>query len=444
MTCPERSVCWAGARLVLVASLLVLVTAIAASEPPREVEQEIARHYSNADAEVLRFLRLVAEKGGPSGLWLPENAFTGLSRKERQAKVRECVDALKGDYGRHLCDALAAAGALKDERLLPGLIKVATFARGPRQDNRPKWMAVAALGRLGAVSAVPVLIPLLDDYNRDTQVFARASLIRLTGENFGTDKAAWAAWWNSTGNEPALDEASLGLPSARVLLNEEEEAASRPEIKATSPGIGASDVAPSTAEITVTFDRDMKTDRFSWTGGPPDFPKATGKAHWVDKRTCAFPVRLEQGRFYRVGINAASHTNFQSAKGVAARPRVLCFVTKGAGAEELAALRPPQVLLLSPEDGAKNVAWTTYELSVTFDQPMGPGFSWTTLGGAEHFPETIGLPMWSEDQMTCTLQVLLKPKARYVIGLNSALCNDFQSARGVPLKPVSWEFTTGE
>src|ERR1035438_2921807 len=67
------------------------------------------------------------------------------------------------------------------------------------------------------------------------------------------------------------------------------EAAGRqvPNIVATSPDIGASDVDPGLREITVTFDQDMRGG-YSWTGSGPDYPsKPKGqKGQWQDKRTC--------------------------------------------------------------------------------------------------------------------------------------------------------------
>src|SRR3954451_12762436 len=82
-------------------------------------------------------------------------------------------------------------------------------------------------------------------------------------------------------------------------------ASGEPRIVATSPVIGANDVDPSLKEITVTFDRDM-AGGFSWTGSGPEYP-GSGKPAWKDKRTCALPVKLDSGHYYRVGINSQSH-----------------------------------------------------------------------------------------------------------------------------------------
>jgi len=174
-----------------------------------EVEKEIGEHYGKASPEVQEYIRWTATNFGRGGLWLPESAFDGIEPSEREARIQGCLEILQTDYGRHMCESLAAAGVLKDKRLLPGLARVATYQQEGGQDNRAKWMATAALGRLGDESAIPALIPLVDHYNKNTRLWAQASLARLTGEGFGDDKQAWATWWNESGKGPAIDAAAL-------------------------------------------------------------------------------------------------------------------------------------------------------------------------------------------------------------------------------------------
>ena len=216
---------------------------------------------------------------------------------------------------------------------------------------------------------------------------------------------------------------------------------SAPEIVSVSPPIGASGVDPATKEIRVTFDQDMGGG-FSWTGGGPVFPKGTGRPQWVDKLTCVMPVALEPAKFYRVGINSKSHKNFSGVNGVPARVRVIYFATEGADESVLRALKTPAVVSMTPENGATDVPSTLTEMSVTFDQPMVGGFSWT--GGGDQFPEGTGRPGWSADKMACSRPIKLKPNWSYRLGLNSPSHVNFQSANGVPLEPVVWRFSTGE
>jgi len=191
----------------------------ASIEPDPETENEIEEHYAKADADVQEYIRWTARTFGRAGLWIPANAYDNVSGEEREKKVQLMVAALNNEYGRQLCHFLADAGALQDKRLLPGLIKAAAFHREHSDyDCRPKWMAVAALGRQDDPAAVPTLVPLVDHGNTNTRMWARASLVRLTGENFGADKQAWGKWWNDAGKEPPIDLSTLKpwTPPARA------------------------------------------------------------------------------------------------------------------------------------------------------------------------------------------------------------------------------------
>jgi bla regulator protein BlaR1 len=216
-----------------------------------------------------------------------------------------------------------------------------------------------------------------------------------------------------------------------------------PLIVATTPSVGQTEVDPAITEITVTFDRDM-AGGFSWTGGGSEYPTSPEgqKAHWRDKRTCVFPVKLQAARFYRVGINSTSYQNFKSAEGVPAKTSAIYFATKGASEEIKRKTSKPQIVAITPINGAKDVDPNLKELRITFNVPMGGGFSWT--GGGPEFP-TIpeGMkPSWSEDHKTCVLPVQLKPASNYRLGLNSPSHKNFQSAGGVPLDPVAYTFRT--
>jgi beta-lactamase regulating signal transducer with metallopeptidase domain len=216
-----------------------------------------------------------------------------------------------------------------------------------------------------------------------------------------------------------------------------------PRIVATSPSIGQTDVNPAITEISITFDRDM-AGGFSWTGGGPEFPPSPEgqKAKWRDKRTCILPVKLESGKYYRVGINSTSYQNFKSADGVPARPSAIYFTTQGASEELKRRATKPQIVGLEPRNGATDVDPGLTELRVTFNVPMGGGCSWT--GGGPEFPTIRDgkKPFWTEDHKTCVMPVRLQPGATYRLGLNSPSHKNFQSTGGVPLDPVSYSFKT--
>jgi len=219
-----------------------------------------------------------------------------------------------------------------------------------------------------------------------------------------------------------------------------------PRIVETFPAVGAKDVDPSITSISVTFDQDMDTRGYSWTTGGSNFPPQPegSSVHWRDKRICVLPVRLDPGRFYRAGINSTSHENFRSALDVPASPAVIYFTTAGSGEEGKEKLRKPEVVDMYPENGSVNVNPNIKEIIVTFNVPMNSGYSWT--GAGPNFPtvmESLGTH-WTNDHKTCVLPVDMKPNWTYYLGLNSPSHNNFQSAEGVPLEPVKYQFTTGE
>lgn len=163
---------------------------------------EVDASYSAAHPEIKEWILHTARTFGSSSMWLNEDAYSDLSDEKRQKRVQHLATLFsEGEYGRHLCVGLAEAGALKDKRLVPGLMKVAGHHRDDADyDCRPKWMAVAALARQESEEAVPLLISLVDHGNQNTRFWARAALARKTGQDFKTDKQAWAKWWQEQGH----------------------------------------------------------------------------------------------------------------------------------------------------------------------------------------------------------------------------------------------------
>ena len=217
-----------------------------------------------------------------------------------------------------------------------------------------------------------------------------------------------------------------------------------PRIVGTTPAIGATDVDPAITEITVTFNCDMNTGGMSWTGGGPEFPTVPEgkKPYWKDKRTCVLPVKLETAHLYRVGINAPSFRNFQSAQGAPVNPTAIYFTTKGASEELKSKVRKPVVVKMAPANGAKDVDPSITELRVTFDMPMGGGYSW--CGGGPNYPDSPKDKRagWSDDHKTAILPVQLKPNWDYQLWLNSPSFNSFASEAGVSLDPMEYSFST--
>ena len=215
-----------------------------------------------------------------------------------------------------------------------------------------------------------------------------------------------------------------------------------PMIAASSPEVGAQNVDPATTEIRVTFDQDMHSAGYSWTGSGKYYPETTGRPRWEDRRSCVLPVALEAGHAYRVGINSTSHKNFRSVGGTPAANQVIWFTTQGASDADYDAMLPPKVVSLSPTQGAADLAAGKHTLQVTFDKPMGKGFSWVTLG--DDYPDGDAKPKWSKRGTVCSLAVELQPGQSYRVGLNSSRHINFTNKAGVPLEPVVWTFSSAQ
>lgn len=322
--------------------------------------------------------------------------------------------------GEVACDALALSYAQETEKQPYGQ----TIIKLVEHFSRPA-VAPGLLGILENNHQMKRRIRMITKFNKTNRwatvaaaLFAGLALVTLTDAQSGQ------------ATQPVAGQADAQAP---------------PLIVATSPSVGQTEVDPAITEITVTFDRDM-AGGFSWTGGGPDYPSSPEgqKAKWRDKRTCIFPVKLQAARYYRVGINSTSYQNFKSAGGVPAKPSAIYFATKGASEEIKRKTSKPQIVAITPINGAKDVDPNLKELRITFNVPMGGGFSWT--GGGPEFPT---IPegkkaSWSEDHKTCVLPVQLNPASNYRLGLNSPSHKNFQSAGGVPLDPVVYTFRTKE
>jgi hypothetical protein len=180
-----------------------------AASPPVDLDlatAEVSRCYAKAHPEVQEFVLHTARTFGASGMWLNENAHAALKPEQRDARIVYLTKLFnEAEYGRHLCAALAEASALKDSRLVPGLLKVAAYHVADKDyDCRPKWMAIAALARQESPETVPLLVSLVDHGNQNTRFWARAALARLAKDDFKSDKQAWNTWWMAQGH-PSID-----------------------------------------------------------------------------------------------------------------------------------------------------------------------------------------------------------------------------------------------
>ncbi|GEM_PF-2213116 len=172
-----------------------------------------------------------------------------------------------------------------------------------------------------------------------------------------------------------------------------------PRVVSTSPANGAKEVDPATAEVTVTFDRDMGPG-FTWNGNAPEYPfLPEGKAFWRDQRTCVLPVKLEPGRNYCVGLNtfSANQQSFRSVEGVRAIPTAIHFATRGTGKpnkSEEAFEGQPEPPKMDPTSKVvmEGVGWkgfrigaTRAELTQAYGKPdSNPGNPWVRWLSRHH------------------------------------------------------------
>lgn len=103
----------------------------------------------------------------------------------------------------------------------------------------------------------------------------------------------------------------------------------------------------------------------------------------------------------------------------------------------------PVVIQTTPKTFSADVDPALDHISVTFDQPM-MNFSWSWVGGGEHYPHTTGDPSYDSPRKTCTLPVKLKPGRWYWIGINSVSYRHFQTEKRVSARPYVILFATAD
>jgi len=114
------------------------------------------------------------------------------SQKQKDAMVEKWIREIHGlDYEKAVL-ATAAIGDVKVRKAVAVLTKVATAKGG---DNRIKWIAVRGLAKIADHETVPVLITLIDHYNKNVRVYAKVALAEITGRFFADSKEQWQKWW---------------------------------------------------------------------------------------------------------------------------------------------------------------------------------------------------------------------------------------------------------
>ena len=105
-----------------------------------------------------------------------------------------------------------------------------------------------------------------------------------------------------------------------------------PSVVKTVPQAGDTAVDPALKEISVTFSKEMQTERM-WAIcqiSNETFPeKGGGEIHYqADRRTCVFPVKLQPGRTYVLWFNRGKFNSFRDTANNPAVPYLLVFQTR--------------------------------------------------------------------------------------------------------------------
>jgi len=165
------------------------------------LDKELSEKWVNLLDNELREYLIRSEKSFIElGLVYPLGYFDFLSAEERDRKEKEWLSLFPGPRNLAHWQAIEALGTIRSQKAVKPLLDIATEMR--IVDNRSRYLAVKALGRIGDKSVVPELIHLIDHYNANTRKWAQASLARLTGQYFGDAKEKWGDWWNEQGDEP--------------------------------------------------------------------------------------------------------------------------------------------------------------------------------------------------------------------------------------------------
>lgn len=107
-----------------------------------------------------------------------------------------------------------------------------------------------------------------------------------------------------------------------------------PAVIMTIPAAGSTTVNPSLKAITVTFSKEMMTEKM-WSFcqvNKTNFPLIDqNKIHYLkDKRTCILPIKLQSGKNYAIWINTHNLKNFRDTTNNPAIPYLLVFRTANA------------------------------------------------------------------------------------------------------------------
>lgn len=152
----------------------------------------------------------------------------------------------------------------------------------------------------------------------------------------------------------------LALPSLLVAQEVTIETA-QPVVVRTVPEAGSADVDPKTAEIKVTFSKDMADQSWSVVKASTNtMPNLSGKPRYEkDGRTLILPVKLDAGRDYALWLNTNQFRGFKDRSGLAAVPYLLTFRTRGPRSASIEQTKPDFAAIYDAlcDDMARNYSY---------------------------------------------------------------------------------------
>lgn len=113
-----------------------------------------------------------------------------LAKIEGIRVIKPLIEALQGNDLDLRRSSVIALLSFKGEYLVEPLLKVLET-----EDSDIKWRIASIFGRINDIRVIEPLIELLKDSDLKVQEYARDSLIKLTGQDFGNKYRDWSNWW---------------------------------------------------------------------------------------------------------------------------------------------------------------------------------------------------------------------------------------------------------